>query len=176
MNTKNLWRTFLALAILFTMSFLIWSGVRIYAAVDFSLGYNSYAKLAANASTVELALRHLDEAIGYVERQEYGDGTVSIFVKNQNNNVGIWRENLIGARDELRNMPEDADITARTNLLMKLREVLMDSTSSSSDVVTHPSGISVYPNNVGYFWWCVLSTLFACAAWCVVIFKQYDWC
>jgi len=40
--------------------------------------------------------------------------------------------------------------------LLKLRQTLLD-TSSGTESVTEPSGISIFPHNVAYAWWAWIS-------------------
>ncbi|MSR85432.1 hypothetical protein EXS71_03310 [Candidatus Uhrbacteria bacterium] len=47
----------------------------------------------------------------------------------------------------------------KTNLLMKLRQTLLDHKQSGEEV-TEPSGMSIFPYNVLYFWFCILFSLF----------------
>jgi len=146
----------LILMSLFLLSTLIWAGARIVAAVQFELGCASFMKRAAGANTVELAKEELGKALTFARENNLTEGTVSIFLQNPSNDMGFWYRNMTAAHDELVNMPEDASQLERTNVLMKLRESLTDNTDGSSSVIV-PSGISIYPNNVAYFWWSTIS-------------------
>jgi len=158
-------KTFLALAIVFTVVFGAWAAVRIVHSIDFSLNCGAYLKRAAEANTVEMAKGELASAIGYIEENNLTEGTVSIFLKNPTNDLGFWYNNLKAAHAELASLPEDAAPLEKTNVLMKLRESLTDRSSSGGTEVVHPEGISIYPNNVLYFWWCLLSLTGLCVFW-----------
>lgn len=149
-------KIYLVLTILFLLSTLIWAGARIVAAVQFELGCASFMKRAAGANTVELAKEELGKAINFARENNLTEGTVSIFLRNPSNDMGFWYRNMNAAHEELVTMPEDASQLERTNVLMKLRESLTDNTDGSSSVIV-PSGISIYPHNVAYFWWSVIS-------------------
>lgn len=56
---------------------------------------------------------------------------------------------MTSAYKELCDLPTDATPLEKTNVLMKLRETLLDS-GGEGDVVTLPDGISVYPYNKAY--------------------------
>ena len=158
-------KAYLALAVICTVLFGIWSGVRIVNAVTFSLNCNAYIKRAADASTVSIAKTELGKAIDYAERNNLTEGIVSVFIKDPKNDVGFWYGNMVAAYEELDGLSEDAAALEKTNVLMKLRESLTDNSGDNGMRVTVPNGISVYPNNVAYFWWCLLSLLAACVFW-----------
>ena len=60
--------------------------------------------------------------------------------------------------EELRMVPEGATQLEKSNILMKLRETLID--QGQIVHVTVPRGISVFPHNTAYFLW-ALGSLFA---------------
>lgn len=151
---------FLVLAIISTVVFGAWAAVRIVKVVQLDLGCVQYLKRAADASTVETAKEELAKAISYAEENNLTDGVVSIFLRQPGNDVGYWYNNMVEAYNELDNLPEDASSLEKTNVLMKLRETLTDE-GETGVIVTIPCGISIYPNNVAYFWWGLLSFLLA---------------
>jgi len=162
--TKNK-NIFLILAILFTVVFCIWATVRIVSWVNFNLNCEAYLKRAADANTVELAKGELAKALDYAEKNNLTEGIVSIFLKNPANDIGFWYTNIKSAYDELDNLPDDASALEKTNVLMKLRESLTDRDDNGGTKVIYPMGIAIYPDNVMYFWWCLLSVVFACGFW-----------
>jgi len=154
----------LTIAILFTVVFLGWAGCRIYKSIIFDFQCGAFLKRAAEANTVEIAKEELAKALEYIEEQELTSGIVSIFLRNPSNDVSFWYNNISAAQDELMNLPEDATALERTNVLMKLRESLTDR-SDGNTAVTHPAGISVYPHNVLYFWWGLISLVGVSTFW-----------
>jgi hypothetical protein len=124
----------------------------------------SYIKRAADASTIEIAKDELKKAVEYAEKNKLTEGVVSIFLNDPANDLGYWYKNMKGSLDRLENMPENSSELEVTNVLMKLKESLTDSSDSGSSV-THPSGISIYPNNVAYFIWGLLSFVLAVVFW-----------
>jgi len=167
-------KTFLVLAIVATISFCAWSGVRIVKSVSFSNNCSEYLKRAADATTVEMAQKEIGKAIFYAEENNLTEGIVSIFLKNPANDVGFWYENMKASYEELENLQEDATPMEKTNVLMKLRESLTDAGESGTKV-TIPQGISIYPNNVAYFWWSLISALIAIVFWilCYIACENY---
>ena len=165
---------FLVLAIISTLIFGWWSVDRIVNAVQFDFGCEAYLKRAADANTVELAKENLARAIEYAEENKLTEGIVSIFLKNPKNDVGFWYEKMKEAYKELDELPEDATNLEKTNMLMKLRESLTDDGGESGVNVTIPEGISIYPNNAAYFWWCIISLIAACAFWilCLIALEE----
>ena len=155
---------FLILAIVCSIVFCVWSVIRIVKAVQFDLNCEAYLKRAANANTVEMAKEELAKAIKYAEENNLTEGIVSIFLKNPANDIGFWYKNITAAYDELKNLPEDSTPLERTNVLMKLRESLTDRSDGGTAVIV-PDGITIYPDNVLYFWWGLLSCTALCVFW-----------
>lgn len=165
-------KIFMVFAIIATIVFGAWSTVRIVKYVQFNLNCTQYLKRAADANTVERAKEELGKAIFYAEKNNLTEGVVSIFLHQPKNDVGYWYQNMIESYDELENLPEDATSLEKTNVLMKLRETLMDETESGVSV-TIPNGISIYPRNVAYFWWGLLSPIFCLGLWIMVLRLKY---
>ena len=162
---KKFAKLFLILAIIFTVIFCIWATVRIVKAVSFNLSCEAYIKRASDANTVEMAKTELGKAIEYAEQNNLTEGIVSIFLRNPKNDIGFWYGNMRAAYEELDNLPENSTPLEKTNVLMKLRESLTDSSSDSGSSVTIPTGITVYPNNVLYFWWGLVASIGICVFW-----------
>ena len=156
---KKYKKVFLLLAIICTLIFMSWATVRIVKAVQFSFECKAYLKRAADANTIEMAKPELKKAIEYAEANELTEGIVSLFLKNPANDIGFWYQNMKSAYEELENLPEDASSLEKTNVLMKLRESLTDNDSDGSTSVIAPDGITIYPNNMLYFLWGMLSLL-----------------
>lgn len=165
-------KVFSVLAIIATIVFGAWATVRIVKYVQFDLNCTQYIKRAADANTVELAKEELEKAISYAEENNLTEGTVSIFLHQPKNDVGYWYSNLTESYTELEKLPEDASSLEKTNVLMKLRETLTDE-NESGVVVTIPDGISIYPNNILYFWWGILSLIFGLIFWVMVRISFY---
>lgn len=163
-------------AIIATIVFGAWSTVRIVKSVQFNINCTQYIKRAADANTVELAKEELAKAISYAEENNLTEGVVSIFFHQPSNDIGYWYKNMTEAYTELEKLPEDVSSLEKTNVLMKLRETLTDE-NNSGVVVTFPDGISIYPSNVLYFWWGILSIIFSLSLWLkilVVYLKDWD--
>lgn len=167
-------KIFMVFAIITSMIFVGWLTVRIVKEVQFDTNCMQYLKRAADANTVELAKEELAKAIYYAEENDLTEGVVSIFLKQPKNDVGYWYENMIQSYEELEKLPEDASPLEKTNVLMKLRETLTDGTDSGVSV-TIPDGISIYPNNVAYFWWGMLSFIAAAVFWILELIAYVDY-
>ena len=157
-------KIFMVFAIIATVVFGAWTTVRIVKDVQFDTNCKQYLKRAADANTVETAKEELAKAISYAEENKLTEGVVSIFLHQPKNDVGYWYKNMTEAYAELENLSEDATSLEKTNVLMKLRETLTDEKESGVSV-TVPEGISIYPNNVLYFWWGLLSFIVCCGLW-----------
>lgn len=127
--------------------------------IEFSANCGDYLELAADATNIEIAEKHLSKAIDYLEEKNLTNGYTKIFVYKPKNDIGIWYENLKNAHIQLQEMKEN-EVTEleESNTLMKLRETIL----SNDGVVTHPLGISVANNFTFVFW-------FNCTSWLLLV-------
>jgi hypothetical protein len=134
------------------ISFLIWGSVRIVADIRFGIDCEGHLKRAADANSIELARQELAVATGYLERHGMTAGYTSVLYNEPSEDVGFWFRNLRASLQRLDREPATASELEKSNLLLKLRETLLDVTSSG-ETVTEPSGISIFPHNAFYAWW-----------------------
>lgn len=168
-------KIFMVFAIIATIVFCAWSTVRTVKALQLDMNCTQYLKRAADANTVELAKEELAKAISYAEENNLTEGVVSIFFHQPSNDIGYWYKNMTEAYAELEKIPKDATPLEKTNILMKLRETLTDEKDSGVSV-TIPDGISIYPNNVLYFWWGLISSILClCLWWTVLLACMENW-
>lgn len=113
--------------------------------IEFSQDCKGYLKQAADANSVELAIECLDKAIAYTEVNNLTDGYTSVLWRTEDENIGFWYKNLKTCRKELEECKDSSQLE-QTNVLLKVRESLLDHTADGT-VVTLPKGISRYPNN-----------------------------
>jgi prepilin-type N-terminal cleavage/methylation domain-containing protein len=136
---------YLMLLILAVISFLSLAGYRAYKQVVFSIECKGHLKRAADANVVPLALQELKTAISFLEANNMTEGYTSILIKTPDEDIGFWYQNLKASADELSKVDEQATQLEKSNLLMKLRETLLDQGQTSS--VTVPAGAAVFPHN-----------------------------
>lgn len=160
----------LVVTILSTLMALLWSGIRIYKAVDFNIQCTGHLKRAADANTIDLAKNELKIVMDYLEKRNLTDGIVSIVLKQPQNDIGFWYQNLKSSYEELEQIKPDTTQLEKSNLLMKLRETLIDSGEELK--VTCPNGISIYPNNMIYFIWGVIAWIICCIGWLYLLFSN----
>lgn len=141
--------TILIIGILLTLS---WGGIRAYKGWEFTVGCGGHLKRAANANTIDLATIEMQTAVKYAEQKGLTTGYTSVFYRTPDEEVDFWYQNIKSAHEELKAVSKDATQLEKSNVLMKLRETLVDQGEKSSSV-TMPDGISVYPNNLLYFIW-----------------------
>lgn len=122
----------------------------------------SYLKLTADANTVETATEQLGKAINYLESNNLTTGYTSILYRTPDEDIEFWYNNLKASEGELLKVNSTTPSMEKTNLLMKLRETVMES-GKNGDHVTYPDGLSRYPNNLG---WAVLNI---CASIALVV-------
>lgn len=119
-------------------------GFRIVKKVELKQNVSGYLKRAADANTIDLAHQELTKAITFLEANEMTSGYTSILWQTPDEDISFWYQNLKASQTELANLKSDSALE-RTNVLIKLRETLLDTGEKTR--VTVPKGLSVYPNN-----------------------------
>ena len=142
-----------AISIVLILASIVIMGIRVSEKVEFKQNVTGYLKRAADANTIELANEELTKAIDYLEANELTSGYTSILWKTPDEDIDFWYRNLKASQRELQNLKSESALE-RTNVLIKLRETLLDTGEKTS--VTVPEGLSVYPNNK---LWAVLMTI-----------------
>lgn len=125
---------------------LPYCGGRIYKTIIFDIHCEGHLKRAADANTIHLAAKELQIAVDYMEDNKLIGGYTSVIYRTPDEDVGFWYDNITSALIELNSVNEDATQLERSNLLMKLRETLLDDSKAGYDV-TSPAGIEVFPYN-----------------------------
>lgn len=123
----------------------------IYQNYKFDLGCEGRLKRAADANTIEIASAELTAAIDYLEKNDMTSGYTSIVYRTPDEDIGFWYRNLKSSLEELNKERErpDASMLEKSNMLLKLRETILDH-DKGKETVTHPEGMSRYPSNA--FW------------------------
>ena len=128
--------------------------------IIFNINCGDYLKRAADSNTVELAADNLKIALDYIEANGMTSGYTSVVYKSPDEDVAFWYTNIKQSYEELISLDENATNLEKTNLLMKLRETLLDQ-KEKGESLTVPNAISFFPNN----------TLWAILKWlCVAMF------
>jgi len=156
---------------------LIPIGIRGVASIQFNRQCAGYLKRASDANSLELAEAELTKALKYCHEREFHtvsgrslgfyDDHTSIIYTTPNEQISFWYKNIRSSRNELRDVlnqkfkpgGKEATSLEKSNVLMKLRETLLDD-SDSGHRVTVPKGLSVYPFNVPLAIWYCLSVVF----------------
>lgn len=135
--------------ILIIVPILVYGGA-IIKTIQFEANCTSYLKMAADANDVKIANKHLTSAVEYLEKNNLISGNTKVFIYKPTCDIGLWYENLKSAQEQLNEVCAKEDLTEleESNMLMKLRETLLD----GEGTVTHPSMISFYPNHIVWFW------------------------
>ena len=157
MKKKNLGRIIYFVGIILLV---IWSGVRVYNYVQFGRNCEGYLKRAADASSIERAREELEKVIVYAEKNGLTKGyTTAILWTEPSEDIGFWYENLKTAYKQLeKSNTETISDLEESNLLMKLREVVLDQEGNGNSV-TLPGGISIFPHNTILAWLCIIGLI-----------------
>ncbi|MEO0585702.1 MAG: hypothetical protein AAF135_26055 [Bacteroidota bacterium] len=124
-------------------SFVVF-GIRIYDGVVINQNVTGHLKNAADANTVELAEQELTIALNYLEANGLTEGYTSILYDTPKDDISFWYRNLKASQEELRTLSTSSSLE-KTNVLMKLRETLVDVGESTK--VTMPRGLGRHPHN-----------------------------
>ncbi|TSC58114.1 MAG: hypothetical protein Greene041619_803 [Candidatus Peregrinibacteria bacterium Greene0416_19] len=163
---------FLLLCLLFCLPFGVWTVARSVSAILYERDCGGHLKRAADANTIELADQELAIAVRYLEANRMTEGYTSIVYTVPSEDVGFWYRNLKASLEELRKIPSDASQLEKSNVLLKLRQTLLDHKGSGEEV-TNPVGISVFPHNTLYMIWAVVGLiLFIVGAICLLAALQ----
>ena len=130
------------------LCFALFIGVllfRLYSNIIFDRELSGHLKRAADANTIELALTELQTSLKYIEKNNLTSGYTSILYQTPDEDLGFWYENLKASAQELEKS-KNGSLLEKTNVLLKLRESLMDEGDKGSSI-TSPEGISIYPYN-----------------------------
>lgn len=153
--------TIIILTLIGLVMLLFWAGIRIVAGISYEQDCGGYLKRAADANTVELADKELSRAVTYIENNQLTSGYTSVIYRTPDEDLGFWYSNLKASQKELQEISPEATQLERTNVLMKLRETLLDD-GEKGQSVTQPDGISVYPNNAVLWFIGLLGLLMTC--------------
>ena len=134
-----------------------------------------YLKRAADANTIETAREELQRSIQYLEANNLTKGYTSVFWKTPDEDIEFWYKNLKASERGLSEIDSTASTLERTNVLMKLRETLMDS-GENNDRVTVPEGLSKYPNNGmwGALIWLSILIIFGLIIWAAMVLDKHS--
>lgn len=134
-------KTICYLLVAFSLAVFGW---RIYNKVVFKQNVSGYLKRAADANTIELANQELTKVIDYLEANNMTEGYTSVLWQTPDEDIGFWYNNLKASQKELATLNSTSALE-RTNVLIKLRETLLDTGERTK--VTVPQGLAIYPNN-----------------------------
>ena len=116
-----------------------------YAGIVFGIDIKGRLKRAADSNTISLASSELKAALEEIERRRYTSGYSSVLWRTPKHDIAFWYKNLKSSLEELGTISEEATQLEKSNVLMKLRETILDDTKSGVEV-TYPPFISLYPN------------------------------
>ena len=155
---KGFW---IVLCVLCVISFIVFGIARVNKYYDFEINCGGHLKRAADANTVEMAIPELQMALKYIEENHLTEGSSHFLFKTPECDLAFWHNNLQASLKELQSIDPKASLLERTNVLMKLRQTLLDHTEKGESVTTPPH-ISVYPNQWPYEIWCWVSAVGMC--------------
>lgn len=115
--------------------------------ISFNQNCGGYLKRAADANTIEMAQTELKRTLDYLEENNITKGYTSVMWRTPDEDIEFWYNNIKTSYVELEGLSDTTTSLEKSNMLIKLRETLMDSRESGS-YITVPEGISRFPNNL----------------------------
>ncbi len=131
---------------------------RIYSSITLKQEVTGHLKRAAGSNSIELASAELKTALDYIEKNNLTNGYTSVVYKIPSEDIGFWYQNLKASALELEKT-KDSPSLEKTNLLLKLRETLLDAGDKGSRI-TYPEGLAIYPYNKQFTVLFLISLLF----------------
>ena len=141
------------------LAFFIAAIIHIVAGIQFNRSYSGHLKRAADANSLKLAEKELVTAMKYLINNNYdteegrNQGSVfdhtSVIYSTPDEQISFHYQNISDSLEEVREVRLKGDKATpleRSNVLMKLRETLLDD-SGSGQKATYPKGMHVYPWN-----------------------------
>ena len=118
---------------------------RIYSSIIIKQQLTGNLKRAADANSIELALQELNTSLNYIEKNNLTTGYTSIIYQTPDEDLEFWYKNLKASKHELEKSINSTSLE-KTNVLLKLRETLLDQGEKRSHI-TYPEGIAIFPHN-----------------------------
>ncbi len=143
---------------LFCFPFIIWAVIRVILYYSFSIHCGGHMELAGSANSIELAKQEMGLVVKFAVDNQMTSGYTSVFFNTPDEDVGFWYSNMKSSLEELEAINPDASNLEKSNVLIKLRETVAHH-SKDGTRITVPEGISVFPNNVGFFWFGMVSSV-----------------
>lgn len=162
------------IAVIGTIMLLGWAGYRGIAYVNFERLCEGFLKNAADANSIEDAEKRLAIAVQYIREHKLDSGFTSVLWRTPDADMGFWAGNLTNALEELRALSgAESSVLEQSNMLMKLKETLLDDTSSGVSV-TAPEGISIFPHNAGLCWLSIISVVIMTVGFIMVNYSHHS--
>jgi hypothetical protein len=156
--------------------FVVALGYHVIAGIQFNRDYKGHLKRAADANSIQMAEKELALCLRYLDDRsldtESGrnrgriDDHTSILYSTPDQQISFHYDNISASLNELRAVMakgEGASALERSNVLIKLRESLIDH-SGDGVHVTYPAGLDVYPDNTTLAVALVISAIVATVA------------
>lgn len=149
-----------AISIIACMGLMLsWCTIRVVLSIRYDTHVTERLERAHSAHDLDTLYRELHRATDYLQLTDRDEGYTSIIYDTPSEDVGYWYRNLVQAQREVHDMlyfidegkerPPNNEINV---LIQKVRRTI----APYGDIKT-PQGISVYPHNLYYFAWAILS-------------------
>lgn len=128
-----------------TLILAIITTVMLVKSISFDINCKMHLKRAADANSIELAQKELETVIDYIEKNNLMEGYTGILLKTPKGDLSFWYNNLKSALQNLNKVTPATSELEKTNILMKLRESILDQGKKGMEI-TVPPNVAFYPN------------------------------
>ena len=122
----------IVLTTVFGFLLLIQAVVVVTMYVVFDRNCEGYLKRAADSNTVEMASRELKKSLDYIESHNLTKGFTSVLYTTPDEDIEFWYTNVKSCYESLIKLKPNATELEKSNMLMKLRETLLDQKKGNS--------------------------------------------
>lgn len=142
--------------------------------IKFDVNVEGYLKRAADANTIEVAEQQLYIVLSNIEVRNLTKGSTGVLWDSPQTDIGFWYQNLKQSREELMNLPSNSSSLEKSNMLIKLRETILDHHGTNGDQVTSPYNIDCYPYNTLFVFAYVFSIILGIVAVVYIMYMASD--
>ena len=127
---------------------IVWIALTAINSIQFDINCEGHLKRAADANSIKLAKQELKISLDYIEEHKMTTGNTAVLWVKPEHELDFWYDNIKSSYDELSLLTDSTSGLEKSNMLIKLRETLIDHSGKSGDSVTKPPKIANYPHHL----------------------------
>lgn len=131
----------------------------IFRIVMFNIDCGGHMELAAKANSISLAQQEMRMVVKYLEDHNLTKGNTAVLWNTPQQDLNFFYNNMKASLEELERIEDDSSSLDKSNVLMKLRETLTETSGKGSEKMCVPFGITRAPHQVLFIIWAVISAV-----------------